>query len=267
MYGHNHSESSMRSHEAWQMLTKVPKITAFFWIIKILTTGMGEATSDFLANRFNPILAGSIGFIAFAVALALQFRQVRYRPWIYWFAVAMVAVFGTMAADGLHVEVGIPYIFSTLFYAVVLAVVFIIWYRAEGTLSIHSIHTRKREVFYWLTVLSTFAMGTALGDLSATTFHLGYFSSGILFTVIFILPALGYCLFRLNSIVAFWFAYIITRPIGASFADWMGVPKSLGGLGLGRGIVSLGLTALIVIIVAFVSITHADAQVIKQLDV
>jgi uncharacterized membrane-anchored protein len=248
------------SHEAWQTLTKVPKITAFFWVIKVLTTGMGEATSDYLAHRFNPIFAGAIGFIVFAIALLLQFRQDRYKPWVYWFAVAMVAVFGTMAADGLHVELGVPYIVSTVFYAVALAAIFIIWYRSEGTLSIHSIHTRKREVFYWLTILATFAMGTALGDLTAVNFSLGYFSSGLLFAGIFILPGLAHWIFRLNPIFTFWFAYIITRPLGASFADWMGVPKSLGGLGIGRGVVSLGLTALIVALVAFVSRTKEDSQ-------
>lgn len=255
--------SKARVHASWQSLTKVPKITVFFWIIKILTTGMGEATSDYLDHRFNPILAGTIAFIAFAFALILQFRQDRYHPWVYWFAAAMVAVFGTMAADGLHVEIGVPYIVSTLFYAAVLAVVFIVWYRVEGTLSIHSIRTRRREVFYWLAVLSTFAMGTALGDLSATTFGLGYFGAGIVFAIIFALPGLAHWLFRLNPIVAFWFAYIITRPLGASFADWMGVPKSDGGLGLGRAVVSLGLSALIILLVGFVTITHKDTQTTK----
>jgi uncharacterized membrane-anchored protein len=254
------SGHAARSHVSWQSLTKVPKITAFFWVIKILTTGMGEATSDYLAHRFNPILAGAIGLVVFVIALALQFRQDRYRPWAYWFAVAMVAVFGTMAADGLHVELGVPYIVSTLFYAAVVAAVFTAWYLVEGTLSIHSVHTRRRELFYWLTVLSTFAMGTALGDLTASTFRLGYFDSGVLFAVVFALPGLAYWLFRINEVFAFWFAYVVTRPLGASFADWMGVPKSLGGLGLGRGVVSLGLSAIIVVAVAFVAITREDTQ-------
>ena len=197
---------------------------------------MGEATSDYLDHRFSPYLAATIAFIAFAIALVLQFKQDRYRPWVYWFAVAMVAVFGTMAADGLHVEVGVPYIASSLFYAVVLVVVLTTWYKTEGTLSIHSVHTPRREMFYWLTVLSTFAMGTALGDLTATTFNLGYLHSGILFAVIFAVPGICYWLFRLNAIVAFWFAYIITRPLGASFADWMGVPKNVGGSGSWPGV-------------------------------
>jgi uncharacterized membrane-anchored protein len=249
---------SVPTRTAWQAVTKVPKITAYFWVIKVLTTGMGEATSDFLAHRFNPILAGLIGLAVFTLALALQLRTDHYRPWVYWLAVAMVAVFGTMAADGLHVELGVPYPVSTLFYAVSLAVIFTAWYKSEGTLSIHSIHSRRRELFYWAAVLATFAMGTALGDLTAYTAHLGYFTSGIIFGLVFALPGLGYWLFGLNPIFAFWFAYIITRPLGASFADWLGVPKYLGGLDIGRGVVSLGLAALIMILVAYVAATHED---------
>lgn len=248
------------SRRSWQALTKIPKITAYFWIIKILTTGMGEATSDYLVHRINPILAGMIGLVVFAAALTLQFKADRYRPWTYWFAVAMVAVFGTMAADGLHVELGVPYVASTVFYAAALAVIFAAWYKAEGTLSIHSVHTRRREVFYWAAVLATFAMGTALGDLTAYTMHLGYLTSGVLFAGIFALPGLGYWLFRLGPVFAFWFAYVITRPLGASFADWLGVPKSLGGLDWGRGAVSLGLAVLIVGFVAYVAATREDAQ-------
>ncbi|MGF7228562.1 MAG: hypothetical protein ACQR33_01105 [Candidatus Saccharibacteria bacterium] len=247
-------------HAAWQTLTKVPKITAYFWIIKILTTGMGEATSDYLAHKFNPILAGGIGLVVFVIALVLQLKTKHYKPWVYWFAVAMVAVFGTMAADGLHVELGVPYVLSTLFYAVSLAVIFVAWYKFEGTLSVHSIHTRRRELFYWATVLATFAMGTALGDLTAYNTSLGYLGSGLLFAGIFALPGIGYRLFNLNSIFSFWFAYIITRPLGASFADWMGVPKNIGGLDIGRGVVSLALTVLIIGFVAYVSYVRSDAQ-------
>lgn len=255
------AQNPVANRHAWQALTKVPKITAYFWIIKILTTGMGEATSDYLAHRFNPIVAGVIGFVVFAFALVLQFRTDRYKPWAYWFAVAMVAVFGTMAADGLHVELGVPYIVSTLFYAVVLVGIFFAWYKSEGTLSVHSIHTRRRELFYWATVLATFAMGTALGDLMAYNTSLGYLGSGLLFAGIFALPGLGYRFFKLNPIFAFWFAYIITRPLGASFADWMGVPGNLGGLNLGRGTVSLGLTLIIVGFVARIAINHDDSPI------
>ena len=149
---------------------------------------------------------------------------------------------------------------STITFAVVLTVIFATWYATEKTLSIHSICTRRREAFYWATVLATFALGTAAGDMTAIALGLGYLASAILFAAVIAVPAVGYWRFGLNSIVAFWFAYIVTRPLGASFADWMGVPRSLGGLGLGRGPVALGLTIVIVAFVSFLSITRKDVE-------
>ena len=172
-------------------LTKVPEVTAYFWITKVLTTGMGEATSDYLVHRFNPEIAVVVGFTAFVAAMALQFSVRRYNSWIYWLAVVMVAVFGTMAADVLHVGLGIPYAVSTAFFAVVLAVIFVLWYRSERTLSIHSIYTRRRELFYWATVLATFALGTAAGDLTAKVVGLGYLVSGVMFAVVIAEPVRG----------------------------------------------------------------------------
>ena len=232
------------------MLRKVPAITPGFWVTKVLTTGMGEATSDTLVHQLDPVVAVGLGFVGLVIALVLQFAAPRYRPWIYWLAVVMVAVFGTMAADVLHIQFGIPYVVSTLFFAIVLAAVFTIWYRSEHTLSIHTINTRRREVFYWLTVIATFALGTATGDMTATTFHLGYLVSGVCFTVLIAVPAVAHRWFGLNAIVAFWFAYIVTRPLGASYADWLGVSHARGGLNWGSGVVSAGLTVLIVIAVA-----------------
>ena len=162
----------------------------------------------------------------------------------------MVSVFGTMCADVVHVGLGVPYAVSTSVFAVALVVVFVSWSRVEHTLSIHSIVTTRRELFYWLAVTVTFALGTAVGDLTATTLHLGYFGSGVLFTVLFCLPAIGYAVFRLNSIAMFWTAYILTRPMGASFADWLGVSHERGGLDWGTGKVSLALSAMIVVTVA-----------------
>ena len=172
------------------------RVTAFFWIIKALTTGMGESTSDFLVHHLVPEIAVVFGGIAFVIALFLQFSTDRYVPWRYWLAVAMVGVFGTMAADVLHVGLGVPYVVSTVFYAIVLAAVFRTWFRSEGTLSIHSITTERREIFYWAAVLATFALGTAAGDLTAVTFGLGYFGSGLLFAAVIAVPALGYYRFR-----------------------------------------------------------------------
>jgi uncharacterized membrane-anchored protein len=241
-------------------LSKVPQVTVIFWITKVLTTGMGEATSDYLAHRLGPFIAAGLGFIALVASLAVQLRTRRYLAWVYWTAVVMVAVFGTMAADGLHIELHVPYAVSTPFFAVVLAVIFALWYRSEKTLSIHSIYTRRREMFYWATVLATFALGTAAGDLTAVTLHLGYLTSGIFFTVVIAIPAVAYWRFDLNPILAFWFAYIVTRPLGASYADWLALPRSWGGLDLGRGPVSLGLTMVIVGCVAYLATTHRDVE-------
>jgi uncharacterized membrane-anchored protein len=238
-------------------LTKVPEITALFWITKVLTTAMGETTSDFLVHRLGPGVAIPLGGIALAAALVVQFRADRYVPWIYWLAVLMVAVFGTMAADVLHVGGGIPYLVSTTFFAVVLVGVFVVWNRSEGTLSIHSIVTPRREAFYWLTVITTFALGTATGDLTATTFGLGYWASGLLFAVLIAVPAIGYWKFGMNEVAAFWFAYILTRPLGASFADWLAVSHHRGGLAWGAGTVSLLLGAVIVGCVALLTVTGA----------
>ncbi|HEX4521284.1 MAG TPA: hypothetical protein VH063_17015 [Gaiellaceae bacterium] len=240
--------------------SKVPRPTVYFWTIKILTTAMGEATSDYLVHRFSPYVAVVAGFLVFVLALALQFRMRNYVPWAYWFAVAMVAVFGTMSADVLHVEFGVPYIASTTFFAVVLAAVFISWKRSEGTLSIHSIRTVRRECFYWAAVLATFAMGTALGDLAAYTLNLGFLAAGLVFAALFVLPAIGWRFFGMNAIFAFWFAYVMTRPLGASFADWMGKSRHAHGLGWGDGPVALVLSAAIVVLVAYLSVTRVDQE-------
>jgi uncharacterized membrane-anchored protein len=239
---------------------RVPEITVYFWAIKALSTAMGESTSDYLVHAMSPELAVGLGFIGFLAALALQFYVRRYIAWTYWLAVVGVGVFGTMAADVLHVGFGVPYIASSLLYGIVLAAVFVSWYRTEHTLSIHSVDTPRRELFYWAAVVATFAMGTALGDLTATTFGLGYLASGLLFAAVIAVPAIGYWRFHWNPILSFWIAYVATRPLGASFADWMGKPQSAGGLGWGDGTVALALTVLIFCWVAFLAITRRDVQ-------
>jgi uncharacterized membrane-anchored protein len=193
-------------------------------------------------------------------ALRLQMRTREYRAGVYWFAVMMVAIFGTMAADGIHDGASIPYALTTPLFALVTAAIFWRWYRSEGTLSIHSITTRRREGFYWAAVLATFALGTAAGDLTATSLQLGFFGSVILFAGIIAIPGIGWWRLHMNPIVAFWFAYIVTRPLGASFADWFSKPPSITGLGLGDGTVS-GLALLVFIaLVAYVAITKCDVQ-------
>lgn len=251
---------SVKITNAQRIFTKVPEITVYFWITKVLTTGMGEVFSDYLVKHINPLIAVALTGIALVASLVLQFSARRYVAWIYWLVVVMVSIFGTMAADVVHVALGIPYLVSTTFFAVVLAIIFVIWYAMEKTLSIHSIYTLHREVFYWATVLGTFALGTAAGDMTASTMHLGYFSSGVLFAVLLAIPALGYWFFGLNEIFAFWFAYIMTRPVGASFSDWISVSHSRNGLGLGEGPVSLFMTIIIVVLVGYLSVTRKDIK-------
>jgi uncharacterized membrane-anchored protein len=241
-------------------MRKVPAVTFHFWAVKILSTGMGEAASDYLVHTISPFEAVGIGFLGFLIGMAWQFAVRRYFAPAYWLAVVMVAVFGTMVADAIHIEVGIPYATSAFDCAVVLAAIFVSWYLIERTLSIHSITTRRREAFYWATVLATFAMGTALGDLSAYSWHLGWFVSGLMYTTLFAIPLVARRVIGLDWLVAFWWAYIVTRPLGASYADWLGVPQSLGGLNFGRGTVAISLSLVIVAWVAYLTVSKVDVE-------
>lgn len=238
---------------------KVPEITALFWLVKLLTTGMGETASDYLGHR-SLVLAGLVGVIGLVAALRWQVRTTRYTAAAYWSAVAMVAVFGTMAADALHVIGGIPYAASTLFYAVVLAAVFVLWHRREGTLSIHSITSRSRELWYWATVFVTFALGTAAGDFTAAQLGWGYLPSAVLFAALIAVPALAWWRTRVSPVATFWAAYVLTRPLGASIADWVGKPASRSGLGLGDGPVTLVLLAAIAVLVVHLAVSRSDIQ-------
>ncbi|MBO0812209.1 MAG: hypothetical protein J2P23_09215 [Microlunatus sp.] len=239
---------------------KVPEVTILFWIIKLLSTALGESTSDYLVRTFDPYLVVLAGFVGFVAVLVLQLRARRYVPWIYWLTVVMVAVFGTMAADVMHVALGVPYAASTAAFAVALAVIVALWFRVERTLSIHTIVTTRRELFYWATVSATFALGTAAGDLLAYAAGLGFLVAGIVFIVIFAIPALGYRIFKLNAVFAFWFAYILTRPIGASFADWTGKSPSSGGLGWGDGPVAAVLAIMIIGLVGYLTVRPPEVD-------
>ncbi len=253
---------------------RVPEITVYFWIVKILTTGAGESISDALAH-VNPALAGVVGGLGFIIALALQFRMKRYVAWAYWLAALMVAIFGTMAADIVHDGLHVGYLESSIAFGVALIVIFALWYRSERTLSIHSITTRRREWFYWATVIATFALGTAVGDMTATVFDWGYLDSGIVFAVAFLAIGAAYFLVRRAAhpesaqtrvespftVFTFWFAYVLTRPLGASFADWMGKTRDRGGLGFGDGTVGIALLALIVVVVGYLTVSKKDVPV------
>ena len=246
---------------------KVPEIIFLFWVIKVLTTAGGEATSDYLALDLGSRLeAGCIEAGIFVVALVWQFRTRRYVAAAYWLLAYAIAIFGTGVADAMHLFVGIPYSGTTALWAVVLALIFWLWHRSEHTLSIHSIYTQRREVFYWAVVFATFAEGTALGDWTAVSLHLGYLASGIMFFLIILIPAVGWWRFGLNSVVAFWFAYVITRPLGASFADYFGKPHSLSGAGYGEGTVALITTLIVAVLVGYLAVTKRDIQPPQQQD-
>jgi uncharacterized membrane-anchored protein len=250
--------SSSRTQQREPLAAKVPEITAIFWVLKLLTTGMGEAMSDFLGQKNVPI-AGLIGIFGLWLALRLQMRTREYRASYYWFAVMMVAIFGTMAADGVHDGASLPYAVTTPLYALLVAAIFFFWYRSEGTLSIHSITTRRREGYYWAAVLATFALGTAAGDLTALSLNIGFFGSVVLFAATIAIPAVGWWRFNLNPIFAFWFAYVVTRPLGASFADGFSKHTN-GGLGLGDGTVSAIALVVFVGLVAYVATVKRDIQ-------
>lgn len=249
----------IREH-LWPGFRRVPELTIFFWIVKLLTTAMGESTSDYLVHTIDPVVAVLMGAAAFSLAMAIQLLVRRYYAPTYWLAVLMVAVFGTMCADVLHIVIGIPYAVSATFFAVALVIEFAVWHRVEGTLSIHSIDSLDRELFYWLAVGTTFALGTATGDMTATTLGLGYLLSGVLFAVLFVLPALAYRFLGANSIACFWIGYVLTRPVGASFADWTGRTPDLGGIGIGQLQVTVMLGLAILAFVVYLTVSRIDVK-------
>jgi uncharacterized membrane-anchored protein len=238
---------------------KVPEIIALFWIVKVLTTAGGEATSDYLAGYGN-FVGGGIELLVFAVGLVLQCVTRRYRAVAYWWLAFSIAIFGTGVADFLHLDVHISYAGTSAIWAVILGIVFLLWHRLEGTLSIHSVHSRRREFFYWSTVFATFALGTAFGDYTAVTLNLGFLASGIFFAVAIVLPAVAHWKLRLNSVVAFWISYVLTRPLGASFADYASKPRSLGGIDLGNGPTAAACFVAVAALVAYLAVARPDIQ-------
>lgn len=235
-------------------LNRVPEPGTSFWAVKVLATGMGETTSDFLVRTFAPELVVPLALLVLLVMLVVQVRTRAYRPCRYWTTALMVSVFGTMAADVLHVGLGVPYALSTAGFAVVLAAVFTTWWLVERNLSVHDIRTARREGFYWATVMATFALGTALGDLTASSLGLGYLGSGFLFLTLFSLPGLVFLVTRRAAVATFWCSYVLTRPLGASFADWLAVPRQRGGMDLGTGPVSGCLLIVFIVLVGLLAL-------------
>jgi uncharacterized membrane-anchored protein len=238
---------------------KVPEIIVLFWVVKILTTAGGEATSDYLKTYGN-FGGGGVEIALFVIAIVLQFSTRRYRAFAYWSLAFAIAIAGTGFSDFLHLDAHIPYAGTSLLWAVILAAVFWTWYRSEGTLSIHSVSTQRREAFYWATVFATFALGTAFGDFTAISLNLGYLPSGLFFFGVILLPLLGWWRFGLNPIVAFWMAYVVTRPLGASFADWISKPSNMTGLGFGDGPTALVFALAVLALVTYLAIVRPDIQ-------
>ncbi|MGV3549608.1 COG4705 family protein [Rhizobium sp.] len=239
-------------------LNRVPRVTADFWLIKLMAVTMGETAADYLAvNMGFGLTVTSIFMSAVLIAaLVLQFAQKRYVPWSYWLAVVLISVVGTLVTDNLVDNFGVALETTTIAFTAALAVTFAVWYAFEKTLSIHSIFTFRREAFYWLAILFTFALGTAAGDLVAEAFGFGYLTTAIIFGAVIALIAAGYYFLGVNSILAFWLAYIFTRPLGASFGDLLSQPLEYGGLGLGTIVTSLIFLAVIVATVIYMTIRH-----------
>ena len=232
---------------------RVPEATALFWLLKCLTTGFGESFADLLQKNLGPKKTLALFGLVLVAAIFLHLRQGRYRVWPYWIVVTLVAVFGTALSDVLAFRVGVPLPVSNTIFAAILAAVFFAWWKSEGTLSIHSITSKRRELFYWVAVIVTFALGTAVGDLSAGRLGLGYLGSGLFCAGLIFLPALGYWKFGLGPVTAFWASYVVTRPLGASFADWLAFPQNRGSLNFGLGPVSLVLGLLIIGLTAWLA--------------
>ena len=242
------------------MLNKVPEVTLYFWIIKILCTTVGETAADYLNMNLKLGLTNTTYIMTFllAVVLIFQFRLRRYVPWVYWLAVVLLSVVGTLITDNLVDNFGVPLEVTTIAFAGALAVTFGLWYASERTLSIHTIYTTRREAFYWLAILFTFALGTAAGDLVAEQMNLGYLKSAFVFAGSIALIAAGYYALRSHGVLAFWLAYILTRPLGASIGDYLAQPRENGGLALGTTLTSVFFLMVISGLVVYLTITRKD---------
>ena len=249
-----------RGNTAKKMLNKVPEVTVYFWIIKVLCTTVGETAADFLnLNLGLGLTVTTIVMSAFlALALAAQFRLDRYVPGVYWLAVVLISIVGTLITDNLVDNFGVALQTTTMVFGAALAATFAVWYASERTLSIHSIYTTKREAFYWLAILFTFALGTAAGDLVAEGLALGFLTSAVVFAVVIGLVTLAYYYGKLNAVVAFWIAYVLTRPLGASVGDYLIQGRDAGGLALGTMTTSAIFLVTILALVVYLSVTRRD---------
>lgn len=250
---------TIKTNKIKSMLSKVPEVTIYFWIIKILCTTVGETASDFLDMNIGLGLTGTSILMGalLLIVIFFQFKAKKYIPSIYWLTVVLISIFGTLVTDNLTDNMGVPLEVSTIVFSIALALTFAIWYAKEKTLDIHSILTKRREAFYWLTILFTFALGTAVGDLMAESLGLGYLVTGVIVCAVIASVTVA-CRFGLNSVLAFWIAYIMTRPLGASLGDYLSQAQKYGGLGLGPTVTSVIFLLAILFTVTFLSVTKRD---------
>ncbi|MEA2136022.1 MAG: hypothetical protein QOC68_3931 [Solirubrobacteraceae bacterium] len=257
---HETTHDGSDRHWSRKMLNKVPEVTLYFWVIKILCTTVGETAADFLNSNLNFGLTNTTYLMGalLLVALFFQFRNREYKPGIYWLAVVLISVVGTLITDNLVDNFGVALETTTIAFSIALAITFAAWYASEKTLSIHTIVTTRREGFYWLAILFTFALGTAAGDLAAERLSLGYWPSALIFAGLIGVVALAHFRFNLNAVLAFWIAYILTRPLGASIGDYMSQATKDGGLGLGTTVTSVIFLATILALVVYLTVTRRD---------
>lgn len=252
-----HTQSTVK------LINKVPDVTLLFWIVKIMTTTVGETSADFF--NFNLGFGLSITSVAIGVlllaSLFFQLRQARHVPSIYWATVTLISVFGTLVTDNLTDQLGVPLSLTSLVFGLLLLGTFNLWFLKEKTLSINTIHSGRRELFYWLAIFITFALGTAVGDFVAEQLQWGYAYSSIIFGGIIVLISIAHHLLKLNSILCFWMAYILTRPLGASLGDLLTQPPNVGGLGIGSMVINLVFITTIILIVAFFSVKQSKQEV------
>lgn len=246
--------------EVMQKLNKVPEVTLYFWIIKIMCTTVGETAADFLSAdlHFGLTATSLVTSTLLAIFLTKQVRCKKYVPWLYWMAVVLVSVVGTLITDNLVDNFGVALEITTIVFSAALLATFAAWYQSEKTLSIHTIFTKKRELFYWAAILFTFALGTAAGDLVAESLSLGYATSTVIFASLIGLVILAHYGFKVNPILTFWVAYILTRPLGASLADYLSQPVENGGLGLGAVFTNVAFLSAIVGLVIYLTVTRKD---------
>lgn len=258
------NSNTIAEKESW--LSKVPEATLIFWIIKMMSTTVGETVADFINVDLHLGLTGTsvVMGVALLVALVAQIRSSEYKPWLYWLCVVLISIFGTLLTDNLTDNLGVPLYVSSMLFSGALIATFVFWYISEKSLSIHTIYTLKRELFYWTAILFTFALGTAAGDLVSEGLQLGYGTATALFAGLIAATAISHFQFKMNGVLAFWIVYVLTRPLGASVGDLLSQAVPDGGLGLGAAVVNEVFLATILVLVGYLTLSKRQNSLARQ---